>query len=187
MSFVVRFGIVGIPAARVVGVDHRLHGEIGGVGEAHRAEGEGRAVLAERPAGRDEAVLPAADQLAPARGELEVGAEAAVLHAEVLRPGGGLGGAACGGVVVHVDEDLRRAGGLPVGDHRLEGGARAVLHGAVHLAAVVEGELAEGGELHGERRAVGEVRQVAVERDRVAVEDRVFHFRGLPFVKGLSG
>ena len=75
--------------------------------------------------------------------------------------------------MVHVHEDLRRAGGLPVGDHRLEGGARAVLHGAVHLAAVVEGELAEGRELHGEGRTVGG--DGVVERDGVAVEDRVFH------------
>ena len=75
--------------------------------------------------------------------------------------------------MVHVHEDLRRAGGLPVGDHRLEGFARAVLDAAVHLAAVVEDELAEGRELHGEGRTVGG--DGVVERDGRAVEDMVFH------------
>ena len=48
----------------------------------------------------------------------------------------------------------------------------AVLHHAVVLAAVVEGELAEGGELHGEGRTVGG--DGVVECNRVAVVDRVF-------------
>ena len=54
-----------------------------------------------------------------------------------------------------------------------QGLARAVLDAAVHLAAVVEDELAEGRELHGEGRTVGG--DGVVERDGVAVVNLVFH------------
>ena len=184
-SFCCCCGIVGIPAARVVGVDHRLHGEIGSVGESHRAERDRRAVVRERPARRDEAVAPALDELAALRRELEVGAEAVVLHAQVLRPGRGRGAAAGRGGVVNVHEDFVFARGLPVGDHRLERGPAAVLHRAAALAAVAQRELAERRELH----AHGGLRVVLggpVEGDRVAVEDFVFHLGSFPSCSTIS-